>query len=452
LGVFKTYDIRGLYGQGIDEKLFYRVARAYARIVKGKTHIIGFDARIHSEQLYEAFKEGLLDEGRGVYGLGLCSTPALHYTQCHRHIDGAAMITASHNPAPYHGVKLFDSHGGSVSYHKGLSVIELMVGDMTDALLEPTAMSRNEGSFAEAGISDYLEFLAGAVGNQKFSQRIVIDASNGSAGPMFQVLCDRIALDAELINANPDGTFPAHDPNPLKETSRAQIRKRVRETGADLGAILDGDGDRIIFVDEKGQPVENYFISALIAEEVLRTQEGGAVVYDLISSRALPERIRELGGRPIVSRVGYTFLYDSMVAHKACFGTETSGHVYFRVTDTYYTESAAFALLTLLKMLSRVDRPLSELVRPLRERYAQAPETNLEVENKQAALGAVERRFAGFPIDRTDGISVEAEDYWFNVRASNTEPLIRVRLEARERDIATVRLQEIVDLIAGEEK
>jgi phosphomannomutase len=217
----------------------------------------------------------------------------------------------------------------------------------------------------------------------------------------------------------------------------------VVDYGAAFGVILDGDGDRILFVDEKGAPIENYFLSCLVAEELLSRSRGAAIVYDLISSRVLPERIAELGGRPVVSRVGYTFLYDQMVASHAVFGAETSGHVYFKVSDTYYTESAAYALAVLLRLLAARPQPLSQIVAPLRTRYAQSPEINVEVPDKEKAMAEIEKRYATGTIDKLDGVSVSFEDFWFNVRPSNTEPLLRLRLEAKTADIARARSDEI---------
>ena len=206
----------------------------------------------------------------------------------------------------------------------------------------------------------------------------------------------------------------------------------------------------MVFLDERGEAVPNYFIAALIAEELLAHRPGAAVVYDLISSRALPERIRELGGKPVVSKVGYTFIYDAMVAEGALFGAETSGHVYFKVTDRFYTESAAYALVVLLKLLAKRGRPLSELVAPLAGRYVQSEEINIEIRDKEAALARVTKHFAAAHLDRLDGIGVELEDCWFNVRASNTEPLLRVRLEARDREALDRRTAEVKRLLAGD--
>ena len=221
------------------------------------------------------------------------------------------------------------------------------------------------------------------------------------------------------------------------------------EHSADLGALLDGDGDRVVFLDEHGESVANYYIAALIGEELLSEQPGAAIVYDLISSRALPQRIGELGGKPVVSRVGYTFLYDVMIAEGAVFGVETSGHVYFKVTDSYYTESAAYALVVLLKLLHKRRKPLSELLAPLRGRYYQSGEINIEIADKEKVLKELERHYGatGGTISKLDGVSVEFPDYWFNVRPSNTEPLIRLRLEAVSRRVAEQKTEEILEFL-----
>jgi len=239
------------------------------------------------------------------------------------------------------------------------------------------------------------------------------------------------------------------DPNPLKPESRLHAAGKVLEHGADLGALLDGDGDRVVFLDEHGESVANYYIAALIAEELLSEQPGGAVVYDLISSRALPQRIEELGGKPVVSRVGYTFLYDAMIAEDALFGAETSGHVYFKVSGSYYTESAAYALVVLLKLLHKRGKPLSVLVAPLRERYYQSGEVNVEIADKEKVLRELEHHYGsiGGKISKLDGVSVEFPDYWFNVRPSNTEPLIRLRLEAASRRVAEQKTEEVLQFL-----
>jgi len=462
MSIFKAYDVRGVYGRGIDEELTGRIAGAFVRVYGGGTYLVGHDARLHSRGMYDAFIRGLLEENAEVYGLGLCSTPELHFLQNRRGISAGVMITASHNPPEYHGIKFFDDRGGSVSYASGLERVE-------KELEAVPGVSGGAGGEAGGGVggapagdgsyrdlenpADYRRFLAEAASGLRFAGRIVIDASNGSAGAAFALLVEDAGLDGVLINAEPDGTFPNHGPNPLEPASRVQLAETVRARGADLGVLLDGDGDRAVFVDETGAAVQSSFAAALLAEDILEREPGSAIVYDLISSHVLPERIRELGGRPVASRVGYTFLYDRMVEGGSPFGAETSGHAYFRVDREYYTESAAYALLAMLRLLERRGRPLSALLAPLRGRYAQWPETSLTVDDKDRAMRLVTERYAHGRIERTDGISVSFDDYWFNLRPSNTEPVLRLTLEARDESTAERRAREIVDLIevaAGE--
>jgi phosphomannomutase len=443
MSVFKTYDIRGVWEREIDETLAYRVGRALARFVKARTWLVGHDARLHSPELYRAVSAGLMAEGAHPTGTGLVSTPLLHYTQITRGFEAGIMVTASHNPPQYHGFKAFDASGGSLSYDKGLKDVEAIVASLA-AKPGPAPRAAQRASFPEIdGLDAYIGFLASRAVGLAFEGRIVIDASNGSAGRVFRRLAEKLGVDAVVLNADPDGSFPNHDPNPLKEESRRQVREAVVARGARFGVVLDGDGDRILFVDEKGRGIENYFLSCLIAEDMLARSPGAPIVYDLISSRVLPERIAEMGGRPVVSRVGYTYLYDEMVAAGAAFGAETSGHVYFKVTDRYYTESAAYALVVLLELLAARGAPLSALVDPLRGRYAQSPEINVEVEDKAKAMAAVEERYAAGRIDRLDGLSISFDDFWFNVRPSNTEPLLRLRLEARSEEVARARTEEL---------
>jgi phosphomannomutase len=444
MSVFKTYDIRGVWGQGIDDSFAYKVGRALARHMKAKTWLVGHDARLRSPDLYKAVAAGLIDEGAKVTGIGLASTPLLHYTQMDEGLEAAVMVTASHNPKEYHGFKVFDATGGSLSYDKGLKEVEALV----QGISAPTPIPQRV--FMEIdGLEQYVDFIAGTGTPTHPSGGIVIDISNGSSGAVFRRLIEVMGVDALLLNEEPDGNFPHHDPNPLKEESKKQAADAVVKRGAAFGVILDGDGDRILFVDEMGRSIENYFLSCLVSQELLALQPGATIVYDLISSRVLPERIHELGGKPMVSRVGYTFLYDQMVATRAVFGAETSGHVYFKVSDTYYTESAAYALAVVLRLLAASGRRLSELVEPLRGRYVQSPEINVEVADKQKAMEAIERTFAGGRLDRLDGVSIEFDDFWFNVRPSNTEPVLRLRLEARSAEVARTRTAEIRQILGA---
>lgn len=442
MSVFKTYDIRGIYGEGINKELAYKVGRAFAQYLGKESYLVGHDARLFSRELYEAAIGGLLAEGKKVTGLGLVSTPYLHYSQIMKGFDGGLMVTASHNPPQYHGFKLYDSSGGSVSYARGLDKIEAMVMAMEDPPVKGIGAAKEKD-----WLEEYLDFIAALAPGLDTKLKVVVDPSNGSSGRIFRKLLERLNIEGVVINEEADGKFPNHGPNPLKLESQVQLSEKVLEFGADLGIVLDGDGDRIICVDEKGRAIENYFISCLIAEELLGNAPGSAIVYDLISSRVLPERITELKGEAVLSKVGYTYLYHKMVETGAIFGTETSGHVYFKVSDTYYTESAAYALVVLLKFLDSRGTRLSELVKPLAERYFQSGEINIEIEDKEGAMQRIEDNFAGGRISKLDGVSVEYDDFWFNIRPSNTEPLLRLRLEARSKEIRERRTEEVLALV-----
>ena len=451
MGIFKTYDIRGIYGSEINTDIAYKIGRAFAKFLKGNSYMAGYDARLHSEEMYRALIDGLRDEGCDVVGIGLCSTPLLHFSQIKGGYDGGIMVTASHNPPQYHGFKLYDGKGGSVSYAKGLNRIEELVKSGFERA------KKTRGNFSEKDtVNEYINFISqqAAVNENKvnsYKQKIVIDPSNGSAGKVYKLLAEKLKLDMHFINENPDGHFPNHSPNPLKEESSRQISEEVRKLGADFGAILDGDGDRVLFVNERGEKIENYFISALIAEQLLKSAPDSAIVYDLISSRVLKERIEESGGKPVVSKVGYTFIYDSMVAENAVFGSETSGHVYFKVSDTYYTESSAYAVIMLLNLLNERREKLSELIKPMAKKYYQSKEINIEVEDKEKALNDVEKYFAGADINKLDGIGVSFKDVWFNIRASNTEPVLRIRLEGTDRDSVEEKKNLLLKILGGKE-
>ena len=279
--------------------------------------------------------------------------------------------------------------------------------------------------------------------------KVVLDASNGSSGALLQTAAARLGLDATILNATPDGSFPAHLPNPLEPDSQRQVAAAVPRTGAVLGAVLDGDGDRILFFDETGRPLESYFAGALIAGALLERHRGAAIVYDLVSSRVFPEAIAAAGGIPVKARVGYSFLYDEMVRTRALYGNETSGHLYFRVSDSFYTESAIYGLGVLLNLLLQRGRPLSELSAPLRARYVQQEEVNIRLEglDPEAALQRVRESFADGRQEELDGVSVSYDRFWFNLRPSNTEPLLRLRLEAVDEEAvaeATARILELV--------
>ena len=458
MSAFHAYDIRAIYGEGIDEVLAYRAGRAFGDHMGAKRVLGGHDARTHSASLYRAFSAGVRSTGAQVAGVGLVSTPCLHYLQLTRGYDAGFMTTASHNPPRYHGFKLYDGVGGSVSYAKGLSAIEAAVAADDTPLPEDLPEPQLDSGSRDEALDDYVRFACTPLldADQALSSvrgtKVVIDASNGSAGELVRRACALLDLDAEFLNAEPDGSFPAHVPNPLEEASQRAVCEGIREHGAELGCILDGDGDRVIFVDDRAEVVSSSFAGALIARELLNESAGGAIVYDLISSRVFAEEIEQAGGVPVKSKVGYTHLYDQMAAHDALYGNEASGHVYFRVDDTLTTESSIFALAVLMRLLRRSGASLGELVAPLRQRYIQRGEHNVTLREDQPVAEVLERvrtTFADAEQEELDGISVSYDRFWFNVRPSNTEPLLRLRLEAVDEASAAEGTERVLAAIEG---
>lgn len=448
---FHAYDIRSVYGAGIDEPLAYRIGRALARHLDAERYLLGHDARTRSPALGGALARGLQAEGRRVADAGLTTTPALHYLQLDAGYDAGVMATASHNPPEYHGFKVFDGSGGSVSYAKGLSRVERLLPAIEGERPRAAAAPAEPHAETPPPADRYVAFAAGAAAGAPLAPGVV-DVSNGSAGALTQAVSDRLGGFVTVLNAAPDGSFPAHPPNPLEEASQRDAAAAVRAGGAAFGAILDGDGDRVLFVDERGEVLAGAFSGALLAGEMLRRHPGAAIVHDLIASRVLAEEVAAAGGRPVRSPVGYTHLYDAMVDNDAAFGCETSGHLYFRVSGAFFTESALYAIVMMAALLARAGRPLSELAAPLRGRYAQSAEINLPVRARQDALAALQRirgRYRDARIDTLDGLSVAYDHVWFTIRPSNTEPLLRLRLEGRDGDAVAAALAEVRAIIAG---
>ena len=458
MSAFHAYDIRAIYGEGIDEVFAFRAGRAFGTHMRASRVLGGHDARTHSASLYRAFSAGVRSTGAAVAGVGLVSTPCLHYLQMTRGYDAGFMTTASHNPPRYHGFKLYDGVGGSVSYAKGLSAVEAAVADDVCPLPADLPEPELDTGSREKALDEYVRFActplldtaAGVAGGR--GAKVVIDASNGSAGELVRRACALLELDAVILNAEPDGSFPAHVPNPLEEASQRAVCEGIGAHGAELGCILDGDGDRVIFVDEQGEVVSSSFAGALIARELLNETAGGAIVYDLISSRVFAEEIEHAGGTAIESKVGYTHLYDQMAAHDALYGNEASGHVYFRVSDTLITESSIYALAVLIRLLRRSQASLGQLVAPLRQRYIQRGEHNVTLRDDQPiaeVLDRVRAAFADAEQGELDGISVSYDRFWFNVRPSNTEPLLRLRLEAVDEAAAAEGTERVLAAIEG---
>jgi phosphomannomutase len=441
--IFKAYDIRGIYGEQIDGELAERIGRAFARVLSqlaGKPVSelrvgLGRDMRVTAPELAARYREGLLGAGANVIDAGMVGSEMLYFLVGSRGLDGGLMCTASHNPKAYTGAKLVREGALALSGDSGIQDVRRAV----EAELEtgaPDESSSQRGTLEEIDL--YGEFQvaalrfidADAVRSAARPLKVVLDGGNGMAGPMVGPLLE--SLELELIESywTPDGNFPDHEPNPLLPENRRLIIEKVRETGADLGIAWDGDADRCFFIDDTGAFVDGDFLTALLAESLLRKSQrpGEAILYDVRASRAVPDTVARAGGVAYVNRVGHAFFKTRMRAEGSLFGGEVSGHYYFR--DFYCADSGTIPALLVLELLSGEGRTLSELLRPYRERYFISGEVNSEVSDPAGKIEELAERYADARQSRLDGISIDYEDWHFNVRPSNTEPLLRLCLES----------------------
>lgn len=430
MSVFKAYDIRGKCPQDVNEELARRVGRAFAdHLGNSGRVVIGHDMRDTSPSLCEALAAGLHAGGVDTLQIGQVTTPTLYYTVGSRDLTGGVMVTASHNPAGDNGFKLSREGVRPVSSNSGLLEIEAAcAGD------EPAAVASPGSSTTEDVTEAYLDHAlkVGLGGAEVKPLKIAFDCGNGVAGPTVERFLKRLPqIEAVKLYFEPDGTFPNHPANPIVAANVADLCATVREQKCDLGVAFDGDGDRCVFVDEKGNRVLSDLMTALIAGDVLAGNPGAAVVYDVVSSRVVAEEIKAHGGNPIVERVGHAFIKKTMREHDAVFAGENSGHYYWR--DHWFADSALIALSRVLGILTREDRRLSRIMKPLR-RTAQSGERNYRVPDKDGTIAKLLEAFGSGDVDDRDGITVHLDGWWFNARKSNTEPLLRLNVEAEDED------------------
>ncbi|MFQ5415802.1 MAG: phosphomannomutase/phosphoglucomutase [Myxococcota bacterium] len=424
--IFKAYDIRGVVPEELDGSVAYRVGRATARFLGSGPLVVGRDARSHSPALFEELVRGVRDEGADVTDLGLVATPMVYFAVDRLGAAGGIVITASHNPGRYNGFKICREHAIPVGEASGLIDIE-RIFDELEGVHAPAA---TRGEVHPIDITDaYVEHVL-AVGSRRSSLRVAIDCGNGMAAAGLEPLLERLDLEVERLYFEPDGTFPNHEADPLKAENLRDVSRAVERTGADFGVAFDGDADRAVFIDDRGEPISSDLITGLLARYQLRKHGGGLVLYDLRSSRATAEEIEAEGGRAEMSRVGHSFVKAQMRETGAIFAGELSGHYYFRFSPTLIADDGIAAFIALLDVLAREGRPLSELVAPLR-RYAASGEINRRVEDVDGLLEAIEAEHADADeISHLDGLLVRYPEWWFNLRPSNTEPVLRLNLEA----------------------
>ena len=448
--IFKAYDVRGTVPDQLDEALALATGRAYVQVVGASTVVVGHDMRPSSPGMAGAFAQGASEAGADVIMIGLASTDQLYFASGHLGHPGA-MFTASHNPAQYNGIKMCRAHAVPVGADTGLHEIRDLIasGAATDGFT-PAAQA---GTISEHDVLEayaaHLLSLAPVTGRRL---KVVADAGNGMGGWTAPAVFNRIG--AEQVDLVPmyfelDGTFPNHEANPLDETTLADLKARVLAEGADIGLAFDGDADRCFLVDEKGRAVSPSTLTALIAARELAKEPGATVIHNLITSRAVPELVSELGGTPVRTRVGHSFIKATMAETDAIFGGEHSGHFYFR--DFWRADSGMLAALHALAALAGAEGTLSELLAAY-ERYPMSGEINSEVADQAAVMDALEAEYAGrdgVTTDRLDGLSVSHADWTFNVRPSNTEPLLRLNAEGRDQQTMAAVRDDVLAKIRG---
>ncbi len=480
--IFKAYDIRGLYGEQIDGEIAELIGRAFARVLSrlegkptGELRVgLGRDMRLTAPELAGRYREGLLAEGVHVLDAGQVGTEMLYYLVGSRGLDGGLMCTASHNPKAYTGAKLVRGGALALSGDSGIQDIRRLIeagldGDTAGeaATGRPGAAGGTRGAVEEVDVAaEFREAALRFIDPAAIAPlKVVVDGGNGMAGPMVGPLLEGLGLDLIETYWTPDGNFPDHEPNPLLPENRQFVIDKVLETGADLGIAWDGDADRCFFIDDTGLFVDGDFLTALLAESLLSKQkegEGGvpgrqgqasaaggppeAILYDVRASRAVPDTVTRAGGTPYVNRVGHAFFKTRMRAEGSLFGGEVSGHYYFR--DFYCADSGTLPALLILEHLSRTAKRMSELLAPYREHYFISGEINSEVADQEGKMQEIAARYADAEQSHLDGISIDYEDWHFNVRPSNTEPLLRLCLESlRSHEDMERRRDEVLALI-----
>jgi phosphomannomutase len=439
--VFKAYDIRGIHPDELDEDGAYRIGRAYADVFEPRRIAVGRDMRTSSPSMAEAAIRGATDGGADVVDIGMVGTEMLYFAVGDLRLDGGIAVTASHNPKEYTGMKIVRRGALPVGGESGLLAIRKRAGE---ELQPPVA----RGTAAERDVyPGFVDRVLSFVDLDRLKPlRVVIDAANGMAGAMLPPILERLPIDARRYFFEPDGTFPNHEPNPLLPENREFIVSRVREDSADLGIAFDGDADRCFFVDDTGEFVPGDFVTALLAELMLEKERGGKVIYDVRASWAVPDAIRRAGGTALVNRVGHAFIKHRMREEGALFAGEVSGHYYFR--DFSQADSGTIPALLMLELVSKRGQPLSEILQPFRERYFLTGELNTRVDDVALKLQEVKERFGTEgEVSHIDGLEVTAERWHLNLRPSNTEPLLRLNLEALDRELMAQKRDEVLAVI-----
>jgi phosphomannomutase len=451
--IFKAYDVRGTYPDQMNEDVAYKIGRALAVFLSEEVDeepsamnvAVGRDMRLSAPDMQARYIDGLLDGGVNVLDVGQVGTEVLYWSVNHRQLDGGAMITASHNPAAYTGAKLVRRKALPLSGDSGIKEIkDLVVADDFGDVAEPRGVLTSEDVMAEFQ-AHALSFINPEVIKPI---RVLADGGNGMAGPMVGPVFDELpVVDLKTFYWTPDGNFPDHEPNPLLPENREFIIEKVKSEGAELGIAWDGDADRCFFIDEHGRFVDGDFLTALLAESILKKFPGELILYDVRASRAVADTVSAAGGRSLVNRVGHAFFKARMHENGAIFGGEVSGHYYFR--DFGCIDSGTLPALLILELIAERGQTLGQMVDAYHEKYFITGEINSTVDDAPAILAEIEKRYSDGEIMKLDGINIDYPDWHFNVRSSNTEPLLRLNLEAFSKDQMEAKRDELLELIRG---
>ena len=442
--IFKAYDIRGIYGQDLTDEIAYRIGRAAAQYLNVSEIAVGRDMRLSSPQLAAALIRGITDQGVNAVDLGMTTTDELYFAVGKFNFSAGVMITASHNPGKYNGMKFCRAQAFPISLESGLA-------DIRDLAISGNyAVPARKGQVIQKDVlDDFVQHALSFIDVSKIKPlKVVIDAGNGMAGLIMPRVFSHLPCELVPLYFDLDGSFPNHQASPIEPENMEDLQKKVREVGTDLGAAFDGDADRMFPVDEKGNIVDGSMVTAIVSNSLLHKHPGSTILYNLIVSKSVPELVSSLGGTAVRTRVGHSYIKAEMRKLNAIYGGEHSGHFYFR--DNWFADSGLIAFLITLELVSIEGKPLSELLKPL-DKGVRSGEINSVVNDVQGKLKALEEKFgkdANF-VDHLDGITVDYGDWWFNVRPSNTEPLLRLNVEANNRELMEQKRDAVLAVIRG---
>ncbi len=424
-GIFKAYDIRGIYPTDLNEQAAYAIGRAFVTFLKVDKVLVGRDMRTSGPQVFEAVTRGLMDQGADVVNIGMVSTDQYYFACAQTGLPGM-MVTASHNPKEYNGFKMVRQMPYLLSGDEGIQDLRRIVED--DAFATPA----RQGSMSELDLSEqFVEAVLGLIDVESLRGKgikVVADTGNGMVGPILQRVYARLPVELIGLYLDPDGTLPNHGLDPLQPENRAELEQRVVSEGADAGFAFDGDGDRFFTIDDRGQFVAGDYMTALLGRYLLEKKPGSKIVYDVRASWAVPNLISAAGGTPLIERVGHAFIKRRMAAEDVLFGGEVSGHYYFQ--DFSYADSGLIPSLLIMEMIAKTGKKMSELLAPLEAQYFISGEINSKVADVKAKMAELAERYSDGTIEQLDGVSVSYDTWHFNVRGSNTEPLLRLNLES----------------------